>query len=162
MASVRLPSPPCRAASAVLLAAVLLVSACSGSSPSATATASGTGVKVALGTNNPAQGDCTTKVSETATSVGYVVLTVTSTSFQANIQLQKGFPDTTYQVFMQQVPGSCPQNATNGGTLTTDATGSGQATATISRVPSATTFFVQLVTGSGSPDYTSDRISAAS
>jgi len=64
---------------------------------------------------------------------------------------------------MQQVPGSCPQSAANGGTLTTDSTGHGHASTTVSRVPSATSFFVQLVpAGSGPPEYTSDRISAVS
>jgi hypothetical protein len=118
---------------------------------------------VALGTTNPAQGDCTTNTSEAATSVGFVVLNVTSSSFQAQIQVQSGPPNTTYGVFMQQVPGSCPQSAANGGTLITNSTGRGQASATVTRVAGATTFFVQLVpVGSGPPDYTSDRISTAS
>jgi len=92
-----------------------------------------------------------------------VVLDVTSSSFQAEIQLKAGPPNTTYGVFMQQVPGSCPQPAANGGTLTTDSTGHGHASATMPRVSGATTFYVQLVPGeAGPPDYTSDRISAAS
>jgi hypothetical protein len=45
------------------------------------------------------------------------VLTVTASSFQAQIQLAKGSPSTTYAVLMQQVPGSCPQTSDNGGTL---------------------------------------------
>ena len=111
-----------------------------------------------MGTNNPAQGDCATSASEAATSVGYAVLKVTSSSFQAEIQLQKGSSNTTYGVFMQQVPGSCPQDSANGGTLTTDSSGSGQATTSVPRVPGATIFFVQLVpTGTGPPEYTSDR-----
>jgi len=66
----------------------------------------------------------------------------------------------TYGVFMQQVPGSCPQPAANAGTLTTDSTGRGHASTTVPRVPGATTFYVQLVPGgSGAPTYTSDRIS---
>jgi hypothetical protein len=116
-----------------------------------------------LGTTNPAQGDCTTNTSEAATSVGFVVLNVTPSSFQAEIQVQSGPPNTTYGVFMQQVPGSCPQLAANGGSLVTDSTGRGQASATVPRVAGATTFFVQLVpAGTGPPEYTSDRISAAS
>jgi hypothetical protein len=92
-----------------------------------------------------------------------VVLDVTSSSFQAEIQLQSGPPNTTYGVFMQQVPGSCPQPAANGGTLITDANGHGHASTTVARVPGATTFYVQLVPGeAGPPDYTSDRISATS
>jgi hypothetical protein len=118
---------------------------------------------VALGMNNPAQGDCSTNTSEAATSVGYVVLTVTSSSFQAQIQLQKGSPDSKYAVFMQQVPGSCPQLAANGGSLLTGSTGRGHAFASVPRVGSATTFFVQLVPiESGSPEYTSDRIARVS
>ncbi len=121
------------------------------------------GKRVALGTNNPAQGDCATSASEAATSVGYAVLKVTSSSFQAEIQLQKGSSNTTYGVFMQQVPGSCPQDSANGGTLTTDSSGSGQATTSVPRVPGATIFFVQLVpTGTGPPEYTSDRVSVGS
>jgi hypothetical protein len=118
---------------------------------------------VALGTNDPAQGDCTTNTSEAATSVGFVTLSVTASSFHAEIQVQSGSPDTTYGVFMQQVPGSCPQAAANGGALITNSSGHGQASATVTRVAGATIFFVQLVpTGAGPPDYTSDRISAAS
>ncbi|HXZ99584.1 MAG TPA: hypothetical protein VEK76_04470 [Candidatus Binatia bacterium] len=91
------------------------------------------------------------------------MLTLTSSSFQAQIQLTKGFPNTAYGVFMQQVPGSCPQQAVNGGTLTTDSNGRAQVSTTVPRVSGANIFFVQLVpTGSGPPDYTSDRISAAS
>jgi len=92
-----------------------------------------------------------------------VVLDLTPSSFQAEIQVQTGAPNTTYEVFMQQVPGSCPQLAANGGTLITNSTGRGQASTTVPRVAGATTFFVQLVpAGSGPPEYTSDRISAAS
>ncbi|HXX90575.1 MAG TPA: hypothetical protein VEI83_10175 [Acidimicrobiales bacterium] len=88
---------------------------------------------------------------------------MTPSSFQADIQVQTGPPSTTYGVFMQQVPGSCPQNSANGGTLTTDSTGHGHASTTVTRVPGATTFFVQLVpVGSGPPTYTSDRLSGVS
>ena len=122
-----------------------------------------TGKRVALGTNNPAQGDCTTNTSEAATSVGFVVLSVTASSFRAEIQLQAGSPNTTYAVLMQQVPGSCPQTSDNGGTLTTDSTGRGHASTSVPRVPGATTFFLQLLpAGSGAPQYTSDRVSAGS
>ena len=148
----------------VLMVAVVFVSACS-SSPAATtpSPSTSTSTKVALGTNNPSQGDCTTNTSEAATSVGFVLLDVTPSSFQAEIQVQAGPRNATYGVFMQQVPGSCPQPAANGGTLITDSSGHGQASTTVARVPGATTFYVQLVpNGSGAPDYTSDRISAAS
>jgi len=122
-----------------------------------------TGKRVALGTNNPAQGDCTTNTSEAATSVGFVVLNVTAGSFQAEIQLQAGSPNTTYAVLMQQVPGSCPQTSDNGGTLTTDSTGRGHASTSVTRVPGATAFFLQLLpTGSGAPQFTSDRVPANS
>jgi len=122
-----------------------------------------TGKRVALGTNNPAQGDCTTSTSEAAASVGFVVLNVTANAFQAEIQLQAGSPNTTYAVLMQQVPGSCPQTSDNGGTLTTDSTGLGHASTSVPRVPGATTFFLQLLpAGSGAPQYTSDRVSAGS
>jgi len=132
-------------------------------SSSTTTTVPRSGQKVALGTNSPAQGDCTTNTREAATSVGYVVLSLTSSSFQAEIQLQNGLPNTTYEVFMQQVPGSCPQETANGGTLTSDSTGHGSATATVPRVNGATTYFVQLgAPGSGAATYTSDRISAGS
>lgn len=168
---------PVAVAAAVLVATVAFVSACS-SGPQATTTSTSTststtttsttlpssGATVALGTDNPAQGDCTTNTSERATSVGSVVLIVTAGSFQAEIQLQAGTPNTTYGVFMQQVPGSCPQMQANGGTLTTDSTGHGQATTTVPLVAGASMFFVQLVppSSSGAPEYTSDRISAAS
>jgi hypothetical protein len=146
------------------MVAGVFVSACS-SSPAATtpSPSTSTSTKVALGTNNPSQGDCTTNTSEAATSVGFVLLDVTPSSFQAEIQVQAGPRNTTYGVFMQQVPGSCPQPGANAGTLTTDSTGHGYASTTVARVSSATTFYVQLVpNGAGAPEYTSDRISAAS
>ncbi len=166
------------AASIVLVATLVFLPACSSPSPSASppttsstslSTTSSTSLsttvpggshKEALGANSPAQGDCTTNLSEAATSVGYVVLKLTSGSFQAEIQLQKGDPNTTYGVFMQQVPGSCPQYAANGGTFTTNSAGRGQVSATVARVPGAATFFVQLVPPGGGPaQFTSDRIS---
>ena len=169
-----LPRRSIAAASVVLAATLVFVPACSSNHKPTTTTTSasvplssattanrGTGETVALGTNDPAQGDCTTNTSEAATSVGSVVLTLTSRSFQAEIQLRSGPPGTTYGVFMQQVPGSCPQPSANAGTLTTGSTGRGHASATVPRVPGATTFYVQLVPGgSGAPTYTSDRISA--
>jgi hypothetical protein len=116
-----------------------------------------------LGTNSPAAGDCTTNTSEAATAVGFVVLKLTPRSFRAEIQLQAGAPNTTYGVFMQQVPGSCPQNAPNGGTFTTGSTGRGQASVAVPRVPGATIFFVQLVSaGAGPAQFTSDRVSGVS
>ncbi len=45
---------------------------------STTTTVPATGTKLALGTNNPAEGDCTTNTTEAATTVGYVVLKVTA------------------------------------------------------------------------------------
>ena len=152
-------------ASVVLVATLAFVSACSSSPATATPSASAVpsnAQTVALGTNNPEQGDCTTNLSEAATSVGSVALSLTPDSFGVEIQLQAGFPNMTYGVFMQQVPGSCPQPAANAGSLTIDATGHGHASASVSRVPGATTFYVQLVPGgAGAPSYTSDRISAA-
>jgi len=168
------------AACVVAVASLAFVSACSSSPkattpPSSTSTSTSasapppststpsTGKTVALGTNNPAQGDCTTDTGESATAVGSVVLTVTTSSFQAEVELRTGSPNTTYAVFLQQVPGSCPQNSANGGTLSTDAQGRGTASATVARVPGATTFFVQLVPAAAGPaDYTSDRISPGS
>ncbi len=172
-------------ASVVLVATLVFLPACSSSPktktpststststsvspPSSPATSTavtvpGGGYKEALGTNSPAVGDCTTNTSEAATSVGFVVLKLTPSRFRAEIQLQAGAPNTTYGVFMQQVPGSCPQNAPNGGTFTTGSTGRGHASAAVPRVPGATTFFVQLVsTGSGPAQFTSDRISDVS
>jgi hypothetical protein len=173
-----LPRRPTAVAPIVLVSALMLVSGCSSSNTattsstststlvshtSTTTTVPGTGKTVALGTNNPAQGDCTTNTSEAATSVGSVVLTLTPSSFQAEIQLQSGRPNTSYGVFMQQVPGSCPQPQANAGTLTTDSTGHGHGSTSVSRVAGATTFYVQLVPGeAGAPTYTSDRIFAAS
>ena len=158
-----LPRRSTALASMVLVATLLFVLACSSSQGTTTPSAStvpGTGNTVALGTNNPVQGDCTTNTSEAATSVGSVVLNLTPSSFQAEIQLQSGFPNMTYGVFMQQVPGSCPQPAANAGTLTIDSTGRGHASTTVPRVAGATTFYVQLVPGgAGAPSYTSDRIS---
>jgi len=172
-----LPRRSMAVASVVLVATLVFVPACSSSHnltapststsasvslPTTTTTVPGNGNKVALGTNNPVQGDCTTNTSEAATSVGFAVLSLTPSSFQAAIQLQAGAPNTTYAVLLQQVPGSCPQTSDNGGTLTTDATGRGHASTSVPRVPGATIFFLQLLpAGSGAPQYTSDRMSVS-
>jgi hypothetical protein len=169
------------AASGALIVTLAFVPACSntpktttpstsasGSHPSTSATSAAvtvpaTGDKEALGKDNPSEGDCSTNVSEATNPVGFVVLYVTPGSFKAKIQLRGGSPNTTYGVFMQQVPGSCPQDAANGGTLRTGSTGRGDAVATVPRVHGATTFFVQLVpVRSGPAQYTSDRISGVS
>jgi hypothetical protein len=160
-----LPRRSMALASVLLLTTLAFVSACSSSqatTPPSASTVPSNGHAVALGTNNPAQGDCTTNTSEATTSVGSVVLSLTASSFQADIQLQSGFPNMDYGIFMQQVPGSCPQPAANAGTLTIDSSGHGQASASVPLVPGATTFYVQLVPGgAGAPSYTSDRISSA-
>jgi hypothetical protein len=127
-----------------------------------TTTVPAAGTKVALGTNNPTTGDCTTNTSEKATAVGYVTLTVTSSAFTANIHIQSGKPNTVYDVFLQQVPGSCPQLQSNGGTLKTNSKGGATFVATVPRIVGATTFFVQLVNGEMPSEYTSDRISSVS
>ena len=129
--------------------------------PSTSTSMAAHGTRLALGTNNPAVGDCTTNTSEKSTSVGYVTLTVTSSSVVADIHLQSGTPNTTYGVFMQQVPGSCPQEQSNGGSLTTNSKGRATYVATVPRVAGATTFFVQLVNGA-TATYTSDRLSKVS
>jgi len=169
-------------ASVVLVASLVFVAACSSgpetepstsaprpvaptstSSPMTTVTVPGGGYKEALGTNSPAAGDCTTNTSEAATPVGFVVLKLTTSSFQAEIHLQAGAPNTKYSVLMQQVPGSCPQSGPNGGVFTTGSTGRGHASATVPRVPGATTFYVELVSaGSGPAQFTSDRVSGVS
>jgi hypothetical protein len=116
--------------------------------------------KVALGGNNPSPGDCTTNSKEDVKAVGSVTLTLTANTFKAEIQLTHGLPKTTFGIYAQQVPGSCPQRLANGGTLISNAAGGGSATATVPRVRGATTFFVQLVTAAGQPaTYTSARVS---
>lgn len=124
--------------------------------------ASGTSTKVALGRVNPAQGDCATNTKEKGRAVGYVVIKLTARSFEAKIVLKAGTHDGAYGVFMQQVPGSCPQGGANGGVLKTNAVGHGHASATVPRVAGAKSFFVQLVPGSSGPaQFTSNRILAA-
>ena len=116
--------------------------------------------KVALGGNNPSPGDCTTNSKEEVKPVGRVTLIVTPHAFKAEIQLEHGLPKTTFGVYEQQVPGSCPQRQANGGTLTSNAAGRGSATTSVPRVHGATTFFVQLVTAAGqAATYTSTRVS---
>jgi hypothetical protein len=123
--------------------------------------APGSSTKVALGNVNPAQGDCATNTKEKGPAVGYVVIKLTASSFEAKIVLKAGTPG-AYGVFMQQVPGSCPQGGANGGVLKTNAAGHGQASATVPRVAGAKSFFVQLVPGgSGPAQFTSNRILAA-
>jgi hypothetical protein len=117
---------------------------------------------VALGKVNPAQGDCATNTKEKGRAVGYVVIKLTAHSFEAKIVLKAGAADGAYGVFMQQVPGSCPQGRANGGVLKTNAAGHGHASATVHRVAGAKSFFVQLVPGgSGPAQFTSSRILAA-
>ena len=119
------------------------------------------GTRVALGNVNPAQGDCATNTKEKGPAAGYVVIKLTAGSFEAKIVLKAGAPG-AYGVFMQQVPGSCPQGGANGGVLKTNAAGHGQASATVPRVAGAKSFFVQLVPGgSGPAQFTSDRILVA-
>lgn len=120
------------------------------------------GSTLTLGTNNPAAGDCTTNTNEKGAAVGYVTLTVTSSTFVADIHLQSGKPDTVYGVFMQQVPGSCPQLKFNGGTLKTNSKGAATKVVTVPRIAGASTFFVQLVNGEIASEYTSDRITNVS
>lgn len=117
---------------------------------------------LALGKNNPAVGDCTTDTSEASSAVGYVTLSVTPTAFEADVHLQSGQPRTQYGLFMQQVPGSCPQPEFNGGTVTTNAEGAATFVASVPRVPGATTFFVQVVNGTIPSEFTSDRLSTSS
>jgi len=158
-----------RASSGTVIAAVLSVmaaftAACSSGpgTAAATATVAPSITTVALGTANPAPGDCTTNTSEAASSVGSVEIQLTPDSFAAVIQLQTGTASTTYGVFLQQVPGACPQLAANAGSLTTDATGHGRASASVPRKSGATVFFVQLVPrGSGPGQFTSDRLVTA-
>lgn len=76
-----LPRRSMAVAPLVLVATLVFVLACSSSgqettTPSAS-TVPGTGNTVALGTNNPAQGDCTTNTSDAAASVGSVALSFT-------------------------------------------------------------------------------------
>jgi hypothetical protein len=133
--------------------AVLLV----GASPAASAPRSW---KVALGGNNPAPGDCTTPSHERVAAVGHVTLILTTTKFEAQIELKHGLPNTSFGVYMQQVPGSCPQSKANGGTLTSNSAGRGNVVASVPRVRGATAFFVQLVTAAGQPGtYTSTYVS---
>jgi len=116
--------------------------------------------KVALGGNNPSPGDCTTASTEQVKAVGHVTLILTATTFKAEIQLQHGLPKTSFGIYVQQVPGSCPQSVANGGMLTSNPAGSGSATATVRRVRGATSFFVQLVTAAGqAATYTSAHVS---
>jgi hypothetical protein len=137
----------------IVALAVLFVSA----SPAATAPRSW---KVALGANNPSPGDCTTPSQERVAAVGHVTLIVTTTKFEAQIDLVHGRPKTSFGVYMQQVPGSCPQSLANGGTLTSNAAGRGSVAASVPRVRGATSFFVQLVTAAGQPGtYTSTYVS---
>lgn len=130
--------------------------------PASTTTLPSNGAGLALGTDNPVPGDCVTNTVENATAVGFVTLTFTSSSFVADIHLQSGMPNTVYGVFMQQVPGSCPQMKFNGGTLTTNSKGGANFVATVPRVAGASTFFVQLVSESANSEYTSNRISSVS
>lgn len=132
------------------------------STTTTTTTAAAQGVKLALGTSNPAQGDCTTDTSEKTTAVGYVTLTITSSSFTASIHLKSGEPNSVYGIFMQQVPGSCPQQQSNGGTLKTNSKGTATMVVTVPRVLGASTFFVQLVNVVNTSEYTSDRFTSAS
>jgi hypothetical protein len=107
--------------------------------------------RVALGNVNPARGDCATNTMEKGRAVGYVLIKLTTTSFKAKIVLKAGAANGAYGVFMQQVPGSCPQGGANGGVLKTNAAGRGHVTATVPRVAGAKSFFVQLVPGGSGP-----------
>jgi hypothetical protein len=62
----------------------------------------------------------------------------------AEVAIKNGIPNATYQIFLAQDPGNCP-NMISIGTVTTNAQGNGNGHAEVSRISTATNFWVAVV-----------------
>jgi hypothetical protein len=95
---------------------------------------------------------CTTGAIPTLTEFGFVVLnthgpadaTGKDSVVSIEVAIKGGIPNATYQIFLAQDPGNCP-NMVSVGTATTNAQGNGNGHAEVSRISTATRFWVAAV-----------------
>jgi hypothetical protein len=95
---------------------------------------------------------CPTGAIPTLAAFGFVILnthgpadaTGKDSVVGIEVAIKDGIPDTTYQIFLAQDPGNCP-NMVSVGTVTTNAQGNGNGHAEVSRISTATNFWVAAV-----------------
>jgi hypothetical protein len=95
---------------------------------------------------------CPTGAIPNLTAFGFVILnthgpadaTGKDSVVSAEVSIKDGIPNATYQIFMAQDPGNCP-NMVSIGTVTTNAQGNGNGHAEVSRISTATNFWVAAV-----------------
>jgi len=101
-------------------------------------------------TLTPAAFTCSGGATSTTPSFGYVILnthgpkdmlTGKDTVVTVEVVVKDGIPYATYQIFVNQDPGGCPTTP-SGGTVTTNAQGNGNGHVAVSRVSTATNFWV--------------------
>ena len=80
---------------------------------------------------------CQTGAIPTLTEFGFVIL-------NTHGPIKGGIPNATYQILLAQDPGNCP-NMVSVGTATTNAQGNGNGHAEVSRISTATRFWVAAV-----------------
>ena len=101
---------------------------------------------------NTAVFTCPTGAVPTVTTFGFVILNThgpqdalgRDTVVIAEVSIKDGIPGTTYQIFLAQDPGYCP-NMVSVGTVTTNDQGNGNGHAAVSRISTATQFWVAAV-----------------
>jgi hypothetical protein len=92
---------------------------------------------------------CPTGAIPAVTGFGFVILNTHGPADAAGIDsvvsvevaIKDGIPNATYQIFLAQHPGNCP-NMLTVGTVKTNAQGNGNAHAEVSRIPAATQFWI--------------------
>src|SRR3989442_2847641 len=95
---------------------------------------------------------CPTGAIPTRTTFGFVILNTHGPAdafgkdsvVSAEVAIKDGIPNATYQVFLAQNPGTCP-NMVSVGTVTTNDQGNGNGHAEVSRISTATNFWVAAV-----------------
>ena len=101
---------------------------------------------------NTAAFTCPTGAIPTLTTFGFVILNTHGPAdafgkdsvVSAEVAIKNGIPNATYQIFLAQDPGNCP-NMDSVGTVTTNAQGNGNGHAEVSRISTATRFWVAAV-----------------
>ena len=101
---------------------------------------------------NTAAFACPTGAVPTPTTFGFVILNThgpadafgNDSVVSAEVVIKNGIPNATYQIFLAQDPGNCP-NMVSVGTVTTNGQGNGNGHAEVSRISTATNFWVAAV-----------------
>ena len=101
---------------------------------------------------NTAVFTCPTGVIPTPTTFGFVILNThgpedvfeKDSVVSIEVAIKDGIPNATYQIFLAQDPGNCP-NMVSVGTVTTNGQGNGNGHAEVSGISMATNFWVVAV-----------------